>query len=87
MNESILSNLIEKKNVLIYIKMRKKQLQHLRKQIVNLPVMQRETASIKITGQLKELSIFYCLANENKFKMKSKELWLVYGKDERSKKS
>ena len=79
MTEGILSRLIEKKDILVYLKVREKELEAQLHVIVSLPPRQRETTKRQIVGRLREVKSFRKLANENKFKSTAIELWKTFG--------
>lgn len=74
--DSILPNLLEKKNILLYLKCREEQLKRDLKEIPNLqPPQIREFTKRQLKGRILEVRIFKKLTNEKKFKSTTIKLW------------
>lgn len=73
MTEGILAQLLEKKDVLIYIDVRSAHLR--RKDITEYPEQQREMIAERLKGRLKELEMLKSLINSGRLKDADKQYW------------
>ena len=73
----MLSELIEKKDLVVYLKLRRIELKENMKRIPDKEVpKKRETARRKMKGRIAEINSLLNLANSNKFNEKGKKLWI-----------
>jgi hypothetical protein len=77
----ILDQLMEKKDLMIYIDCRIKHLNKLKKRIDKFPERQRHKIKMKFEGRMKELKQLKRVISNNKLKDKAKRYWQEAAED------
>lgn len=72
----ILDKLLEKKDLIVYIKVRRKALKgSMSKEIAKAPVEQKENVRRLFMGRIRELNYLENLVQQDRIKAKGKEFW------------